>query len=74
MFKKIIPLMMLVCLAACVNTPETGGTVSTMSGNCCEKHGCCGSTSCTCCKENMCASCKKGVGETQMCPGRMKAM
>ena len=63
MFKKLLPIVMLVFVAACSNTQ--GGSMSGMDMKmpCCEK--------CECCKDGKCADCCKD-GECKMCMGKMK--
>ena len=63
MFKRLLPVIMLVFVTACANTQ--GGSMSGMDMKmpCCEKCGeCCKSGECKCCKDGMC----------KMCVGKMK--
>lgn len=71
MFKKIIPVILLVFVAACANTQ--GGSQSGMSMKmpCCEKCECCKDGKCAeCCKSGECKCCKDGM--CKMCMGKMK--
>lgn len=66
MFKKLLPVIMLVFVAACSNTQ--GGSTSGMDMKmpCCEK--------CECCKDGMCKMCKgkmegmSSMKEGEQCP------
>ena len=62
MFKKLLPIVMLVFVSACANTQ--GGSMSGMEMKmpCCEKCECCKDGECKCCKDGMC----------KMCMGKMK--
>ncbi len=71
MFKKIIPVILLVLVAACANTQ--GGSMSGMDMKmpCCEKCECCKHGKCAdCCKDGECKCCKDGM--CKMCMGKMK--
>jgi len=71
MFKKIIPVILLVFVAACANTQ--GGSQSSMGMKmpCCEKCECCKDGKCAeCCKSGECKCCKDGM--CKMCMGKMK--
>ena len=71
MFKKIIPVILLVFVAACANTQ--GGSQSSMGMKmpCCEKCECCKDGKCVeCCKSVECKCCKDGM--CNMCMGKMK--
>ena len=62
MFKKLLPAIMLVFIAACSNTQ--GGSMSGMDMKmpCCEKCECCKDGECKCCKDGMCKMC---IGEME---------
>ncbi len=64
MFKRLLPVIMLVFVTACANTQ--GGSMSGMDMKmpCCEKCECCKSGECKCCKDGMC----------KMCMGKMEGM
>lgn len=73
MFKKFIPVIMLVFVAACSNTQ--GGSMSGMDMKmpCCEKCECCKDGKCgECCKSGECKCCKDGM--CKMCMGKMEGM
>lgn len=57
MFKKLLPIVMLVFVTACANTQ--GGSMSGMDMKmpCCEKCECCKDGECKCCKDGMCKMC-----------------
>lgn len=68
MFKKMIPVLMLVFISACANVQGTSNH-SAMHCQCCESCQCCQSKSCECCKDKEC-KCKDGT--CKMCQGKMK--
>lgn len=73
MFKKLLPAIMLVFVAACSNTQ--GGSMSGMDMKmpCCEKCECCKDGKCAeCCKDGECKCCKDGM--CKMCMGKMEGM
>lgn len=64
MFRKLLPVVLMVFVAACSNTQ--GGSMSGMDMKmpCCEKCECCKDGECKCCKDVMC----------KMCMGKMEGM
>lgn len=71
MFKKLLPVVLMVFVAACSNTQ--GGSMSGMDMKmpCCEKCECCKDGKCAdCCKDGECKCCKDGM--CKMCMGKMK--
>jgi len=73
MFKKLLPVIMLVFVTACANTQ--GGSMSGMDMKmpCCEKCECCKDGKCAeCCKDGECKCCKDGM--CKMCMGKMEGM
>ncbi|MEQ1705889.1 MAG: hypothetical protein ABL867_07970 [Rickettsiales bacterium] len=73
MFKKLLPVVMLVFVTACANTQ--GGSMSGMDMKmpCCEKCECCKNGKCAdCCKDGECKCCKDGM--CKMCMGKMEGM
>ena len=80
MFKKLIPVIMLVFVAACTNVQGTSSAGMAMPCECCEKCECCKSGSCESCKDGQCSMCKEGNcscckdGMCKMCKGKMKGM
>jgi hypothetical protein len=73
MLKKLLPVIMLVFVAACANTQ--GGSMSGMDMKmpCCEKCECCKDGKCgECCKSGECKCCKDGM--CKMCMGKMEGM
>jgi hypothetical protein len=55
MFKKLIPAIMLVLLAACANLQGSA------SCKCCEHCECCQDSQCSGCKDGDCACCEDGM-------------
>ena len=80
MFKKLIPVILLVFVAACANVQGSSGNSMAAPCECCEKCECCKSGDCECCKDEQCSCCKNGDcscckdGVCKMCQGKMKGM
>ena len=80
MFKKLMPVVMLVFVAACTNVQGTSSSDMATPCECCEKCECCKSGSCDCCKDGQCSMCKEGNcscckdGMCKMCQGKMSGM
>ena len=73
MFKKIIPVILLVFIAACANTQGGSQSGMGMKMPCCEKCECCKDGKCgECCKSGECKCCKDGM--CKMCMGKMEGM
>ena len=71
MFKKIIPVILLVFVTACANTQGGSQSGMDMKMPCCEKCECCKDGKCgECCKSGECKCCKDGM--CKMCMGKMK--
>ncbi len=69
MFKKILPVILLVFVTACADI--YGGSSSVMP--CCEKCECCKDRKCAeCCKSGECKCCKDGM--CKMCMGKIEGM
>lgn len=70
MFKKLLPIVMLVFVAACANTQGGSQSGMGMKMQCCEKCECCKDGKCgECCKDGECKCCKDGM--CKMCMGEM---
>jgi hypothetical protein len=72
MFKKMIPMLMMVFVVACTNLQGTSSSTMPTPCECSEKCECCKSGSCDCCKDGNCSCCKDGMCE--MCRGKMSVM
>lgn len=70
MFKKLIPVIMLVFISACTNVQGTSNHSATHC-QCCENCQCCQSKNCECCKDKEC-KCKDGT--CKMCHGKAKGV
>jgi hypothetical protein len=71
MFKKLLPVVLMLLVSACANTQ--GGSMSRMDIKlpCCEKCECCKDRKCAdCCKDGECKCCKDGM--CKMCMGKIK--
>lgn len=58
MFKKMLPLVVMVLMSACANVQEAPATGKMCDMPCCKK--------CECCKDKQC-SCSKGGKNKKMC-------
>jgi hypothetical protein len=64
MFKKLLPIVVLIFVTACANTQGGSQSGMGMKMPCCEKCDCCKDGECKCCKGGMC----------KMCMGKMEDM
>lgn len=73
MFKRLLPVIMLVFVTACANTQGGSMPGMDMKMPCCEKCECCKDGKCgECCKSGECKCCKDGM--CKMCMGKMEGM
>ncbi len=73
MFKRLLPVIMLVFVTACANTQAGSQSGMDMKMPCCKKCECCKDGKCgECCKSGECKCCKDGM--CKMCMGKMEGM
>lgn len=58
MFRKLIPVIILVFMTACANVQGSTSTDMGMQCKCCMDMACCKDKQQTCCKHGMCKMCK----------------
>jgi|CXWL01.1.fsa_nt_gi hypothetical protein len=74
MFKKLLPVVLMIFVAACADTQSVSQSGMGMKMSCCEKCECCKSDECKCCKDGMCKMCMGKMGgmssmkEGMQCP------